>query len=114
MKIVLRLGEGSVREVRDEFLRDRPLAYTTVMTILDRLARRGCVSRRKVGRTYRYAPLLDWETVRRRAVSDLVRDYFEGSADRLRVYLEGVTLVSNKDEVPDPVRGEERLDASLL
>ena len=35
------LGEGNVEEVRVFVSRNRPLAYTTVLTLLDRLARRG-------------------------------------------------------------------------
>ena len=40
------LGEGNVEEVRVCVSRSRPLAYTTVLTLLDRLSRRGAVSRR--------------------------------------------------------------------
>lgn len=37
----------------------RPLAYTTVTTILVRLSRKGYVERRLTGRTYRYSALVD-------------------------------------------------------
>ena len=56
LKALWRLGEGSARDVREALLQDRPLAYTTVMTMLDRLAKKGGLSRRKVGRAYVYAP----------------------------------------------------------
>lgn len=49
-------GTGmTVREVADE-LRDRELAYTTVMTVLDRLAGKGMVERERDGRAWRYRP----------------------------------------------------------
>lgn len=38
---------------------DRPLAYTTVMTILSRLWEKGLATRAKVGRAYEYTPTLD-------------------------------------------------------
>jgi predicted transcriptional regulator len=57
------------------------------MTILDRLARRGCVARHKHGRSYVYAPILTRDAVRRLAVRDLVERYFDGSEDCLRLYL---------------------------
>jgi penicillinase repressor len=49
-------GEGSVKEVRELVAPSRALAYTTVMTVLERLARRGIVTRRKAGRAFVYAP----------------------------------------------------------
>jgi predicted transcriptional regulator len=47
-------GEVTVREVTAAL--PRRLAYTTVMTTLDRLHRKGLLSRRKDGRAFRYAP----------------------------------------------------------
>jgi predicted transcriptional regulator len=44
-----------VRDVVDA-LADRDLAYTTVMTVLDRLAKKGMVSRERDGRAWRYQP----------------------------------------------------------
>ncbi|MBA8793385.1 putative transcriptional regulator [Friedmanniella endophytica] len=44
----------SVREVHQALSRDRELAYTTVMTVLDRLAKKGLVRRERDGRAYRY------------------------------------------------------------
>jgi predicted transcriptional regulator len=46
-------GERSVRDVRDEL--GDGLAYTTVMTTLDRLYKKGLLERRREGRAYRYA-----------------------------------------------------------
>lgn len=48
-------GTQSVREVHAALGRDRDLAYTTVMTVLDRLAKKGLVERERDGRAYRYA-----------------------------------------------------------
>jgi len=48
-------GARSVREVHAALGRDRELAYTTVMTVLDRLAKKGLVVRERDGRAYRYA-----------------------------------------------------------
>ena len=43
-----------VREVLEDLQRDRRIAYTTVMTVLDNLHRKGHVEREKDGRAYRY------------------------------------------------------------
>lgn len=47
-------GSQSVREVHTRLGRD--LAYTTVMTVLDRLAKKGVVRRQRDGRAFRYEP----------------------------------------------------------
>jgi predicted transcriptional regulator len=46
----------TVRQVHERLSRDRDLAYTTVMTVLDRLAKKGVVLQQRADRAYRYAP----------------------------------------------------------
>ncbi|WSA12685.1 BlaI/MecI/CopY family transcriptional regulator [Micromonospora sp. NBC_01813] len=48
-------GPVTVRDVA-EALQERDLAYTTVMTVLDRLAGKGMVSRERAGRAWQYQP----------------------------------------------------------
>jgi predicted transcriptional regulator len=62
MEILWARGESNVRDVVDRL--DRPLAYTTVMTTLDRLFKKGLLARRKSDRAFIYAPSLnraEWE-----------------------------------------------------
>jgi predicted transcriptional regulator len=50
-------GEAlTVRQVHDLLNRDRDLAYTTVMTVLDRLAKKGLVLQQRADKAYKYAP----------------------------------------------------------
>ena len=46
----------TVRQVHERLSHDRDLAYTTVMTVLDRLAKKSVVVQEKTDRAYRYAP----------------------------------------------------------
>lgn len=65
MNIVWERGESTVRDVVDRLL--RPLAYTTVMTTLDRLYKKGLLTRRKSERAFLYTPRLSreaWEQER--------------------------------------------------
>ena len=90
---------------------NRNLAYTTVMTVLDRLARKGGVARRKAGRSFVYAPVLSKDGLRRLAVRDLVDSFFEGSEDALLAYLRNI------DAPPAAVNqqsAETRIDTALL
>ena len=45
-----------VRDVHEELARGREIAYTTVMTVLDRLAKKGVVARQLDGRAWLYEP----------------------------------------------------------
>lgn len=65
MEIVWSRGESSVRDV--VACLTRPLAYTTVMTTLDRLYKKGLLDRYKSERAFRYSPRCsrdDWERKR--------------------------------------------------
>lgn len=62
MEVLWQHGEGAVRDVAPKL--DRQLAYTTVMTTLDRLYKKGLLSRRKAERAFLYVPTLsrhEWE-----------------------------------------------------
>ena len=82
------VGEGNVEEVRRVVAQTRPLAYTTVLTLLDRLARRGAVSRRKEGRGFRYQPTVERDKLRRMALKQFLEYHFENSVMKLRIFLE--------------------------
>lgn len=49
-------GHLSVREVHEHLVEDRDLAYTTVMTVLDRLAKKKVATRVRDGRAWQYSP----------------------------------------------------------
>ena len=78
------IGQATVREIRDLLAPRRPRAYTTIMTIMDRLARKGVVERVKTGRAYVYRPRMTVDDARAGDRSG-PREFFwrfEGSAGR--------------------------------
>lgn len=81
MRVVWAHGEASVATVVDALNaeRDRPVAYTTAMTIMVRLYERGLLDREKRGRQFVYRPKGDepalLETLSARAVDDLLARY---------------------------------------
>jgi predicted transcriptional regulator len=87
LKALWKLEEGTVRQVQQAVARSRPLAYTTIMTVLDRLVHKGTLTRRKSGRAFVYATTESWEVVRRAAVRQLLTDFFDGSEEQLLSYL---------------------------
>lgn len=87
LRALWRLGEGTVHDVRKGVSKERVLAYTTVMTLLDRLEKRGCVARRKPGRSYIYRPKIGRDVVREQALKQLLDGFFDGSVDALLNFL---------------------------
>jgi predicted transcriptional regulator len=81
------LGRGTVRDVAAALEPRQHLAYSTVMTLLDRLVKRGQLTRQKSGRRFVYTPVLDPDELRAVAVGELIRDYFGGSPEAFRTWL---------------------------
>ena len=83
------LGEGTVHDVAGALAPRQKLAYTTVLTLLERLVKRGHLVRRKRGRSFVYAPSQPPDAVRQSAVAELTKLYFQGSPEALRNWLTG-------------------------
>ncbi|HEY8056138.1 MAG TPA: BlaI/MecI/CopY family transcriptional regulator [Terriglobales bacterium] len=74
MEIVWRNSEANVRQVAA--LLPEPLAYTTVMTTLDRLYKKGLLERRKKSRAFIYAPRVSRAQWLRRRAGEFVANFF--------------------------------------
>jgi predicted transcriptional regulator len=71
-------GPAAVRDVLEDLRKERAIAYTTVMTVLDNLHRKGMVTREKAGRAYRYRPA----HTREQYTAALMEQVLAGSGDR--------------------------------
>jgi predicted transcriptional regulator len=90
MKAVWRDPPVTVRDVQETIRPTRNLAYTTVMTIMDRLHQKGFLSRELQSRTHMYSPAIDYVEVRDEAVKVLVNNFFDGSETGLLQFLNGI------------------------
>jgi predicted transcriptional regulator len=109
LKALWSLGQGNVSEVRGAVAESKPLAYTTVMTVLERLAKKNVVSRRKVGRAFVYTPRIARDAMRRLALKEFVDCYFEGSEEKLTRFLQ----LPYRESAPE-VETESDMEAALL
>lgn len=118
LKALWALGEASVNDVRRVISETKPLAYTTVMTLLDRLARKGVAARRKVGRAFLYAPQVSQDSVRRTAFREFLGQHFDGSTDLLLEFLREARATELADPPVERVAvagaSDGRLDTALL
>jgi predicted transcriptional regulator len=87
MKIVWERRTATVRDVYEALLERRRVAYTTVMTMMKILERKGYLSRKQVERAYVYRPAQPKNSVIRVMVRDFVNRVFNGSAEPLLVHL---------------------------
>jgi len=82
MNVLWRSGPAGVGAIREAVaIQGRPLAYTTVLTVMERLVRKGVVARRKLGRAFLYSPQVTRQWMRARAVERLLRNYFDSPGE---------------------------------
>jgi predicted transcriptional regulator len=120
LKALWSIQEGNVKEVQQLVAQTRPLAYTTIMTVLDRLVRKGKLKRRKQGRAFVYSPETSRDSMRRVAIQELLDGFFDGSQEALLHFLANggpqaaAAVVGGPPQVPAPPDDEPRIDTVLL
>jgi BlaI family transcriptional regulator, penicillinase repressor len=97
MQVLWERGEATVGEVQEALEPARPLAQSTIATVLSRLAKRGVVTHRSEGRQYVYRPLLSAARARGTALAEVAEGLFAGDV---------ATLVSELLSSRDVDRGD--------
>lgn len=97
MDVVWRTGRATVAEVHQTLSQRRKLAYTTVLTTMRALERRGMVRHDQVGKAYVYEPVVSRDEYTASTVGTLVDQLFGGSREGLLCHLLGTDKVSRKD-----------------
>src|SRR5262249_24730824 len=112
MKAVWRRPPITVREVQGAIRPGRQLAYTTAMTVMDRIHHKGFVTRTLQSRAHYYEPAIDYTEVRDQAVAMLIKSFF-GSKEKLQEFLQGENEEFVPRAAPEP-SVPSRLDEALL
>ena len=105
------LGSASVAAVHERVLQTREVAYTTVMTVMKKLASKGYLAYTRDGNAYIYSAAQPPEAVRRDLLQGLMRKAFQGSPGALVQTLVGDESLS-ADEIADIRRIVDALAAS--
>lgn len=87
MKIVWDRGTATVRDVYEELLKHRKIAYTTVMTMMGILEQKGHLKKSADERAYVYTPSQPKREVVGNMVQDFLKRVFNGSAKPLLIHL---------------------------
>jgi BlaI family penicillinase repressor len=80
IEVVWQLGEASVHQVREQLSRKKKLAYTTVLTAMQKLEKTGWLRHRAEGKSYVYLPTRSREEAGARSVHGLLKRVFDGDA----------------------------------
>ena len=109
MHVVWELGEATVRQVHDVLAARRTVAYTTVMTMLGLLAKKGHLRREESGKAFVYRPAHPKGRVVSRMLDDFVARVFRGSARPLVLALLKEKKISRRelDEIARLAEGDE-------
>ena len=98
MQVLWDREEATVASVREALEDVRPLAYTTVATMLTKMERNGQVTHRTAGRVHVYRPAVHRERVSRSMVADLAGRLFQGDvAEMVSHLLDGCDV--SRDEL---------------
>jgi BlaI family penicillinase repressor len=99
MNVLWDAGEATVSQVRESLkAADRPLAHTTIATMLSRTETEGHLEHRSEGRANIYRPLLQRDAVSREMVSDLASRLFGGDVTQMVAH-----LLADSDVTPEEI-----------
>jgi BlaI family transcriptional regulator, penicillinase repressor len=87
MKVVWRTGPATVRDVYEDLLQHRRIAYTSVMTMMNVLERKGHLRKSAQDRAFVYEPTAPQRRVLSSMVGEFVDRVFNGSASPLLQHL---------------------------
>jgi len=108
MKAVWQRSPITVKDVQFAIRPKRHLAYTTVMTTMNRLYLKGFLSRTLRSKAHFYEAAISFAAAREAALDDLVEGFFIGSREVLADFL------SDRSITIEPLKRPSGLDESLL
>ena len=116
MKVVWRLETATVRQVYEQLLKQRRIAYTSVMTIMNILERKGHLKRRQEDRAYVYVPAKPQKQVIGSMVREFIQRVFNGSAEPLLVHLVEDEQLTEQDveEIRRTIKSSKKPNAGRL
>ncbi len=92
MKILWDRGRSSVLQVAENLSKQKGYARTTILTIIQRLHKKGFLKRKKEDGVYRYEPTQKRQQVMGRLLSQFIDRVFDGSSTSLVQHLTGAEM----------------------
>ncbi len=113
LHVLWRRGPSTVNQIQPELERGDRVAYTTVLKLLQIMFEKGLVRRDKTRRPHVFRAAVAEAQVKRRFVTDLLEQVFEGSASRVAMQALSATRATRDDirqlrELLDEIEGAEQ------
>lgn len=97
MQHLWEIGRGTVSDLLERLPEEERVPHSTLSSVVRILEKKGYVGHKSYGKTHEYFPLIEKEDYGGRSLTDLLRDYFDGSAQRLLSHLISNKKLSEKD-----------------
>ncbi len=96
MQLLWEVERGTVSDLLERCPEPKP-PHSTVSSVVRILEKKYFVGHKAYGKTHEYFPLIDKETYGKRSLTDVLRNYFDGSVSRLVSHLAAEEKLSQDD-----------------
>ncbi len=99
MNIIWEKKKATVRDVLHELNKKENFAYTTIMTIMDRLYKKGLLKREKKGLGYIYYPVITKEEFEKKTAEKVITELIENNPELTLAAFQGAVEKLSKEEI---------------
>jgi len=99
MNVLWKAGPSTVKRVVDSLPAELDLAYTTILTTLQNMEKKGGVSHKEKGRAYEYHAVVKQSEAQRSAIKYIVNRFFNDSPEQLVL-----NVIENEEIDPEVVQ----------
>lgn len=96
MQLIWEAGRCTVSDLLEQFAEPKP-PHSTVSSVVRILEKKGYVGHKAYGKTHEYFPLVEKDEYGKRSLTDILRNYFDGSVSRLVSHLVEDKKLSERD-----------------
>jgi BlaI family penicillinase repressor len=101
LAIIWEMNRATVRDVYEALRRQRPIAYTTVMTVMNNLVKKNLLDQDKTNIAYVYTPAIPGDEVAQTILDSVVQRLLRGQPNIAVSYLLGLNKVLSPDETAE-------------
>jgi len=96
MQVFWKLEKALVRDVLNELPEPKP-PYTTLASNIKQLEKKGYLNHRTFGNIHEYYPLVSQEDYRKKSFNNLIKNYFDGSVQKVLSFMVKEKGISEKE-----------------
>ena len=110
LRVLWKIGSGTVREIQEALAEDEPTGYTTVLKFLQIMHGKGLVTRDESRRAHVYRAQLSQDQAQRDMTTQLIDRVFDGSTSKLVLAALGDEPPASSEELAEIRQMLDRLE----